>query len=174
MIDYTNYSDTHINISLYGILNAEFKPVRIVFRDDFNEADFQGNNQYVKIWCQDSRWISNCTNGETREYEYSINYYIRDLKHVDRISLAKSYSNFGERLNQILNHSRYYVSDGIYRWHQLTIDGSNSPVAVDDKDGEEISGLKVIEKTVNIVRQNNWADAQVEYDPALYDVARFG
>ena len=155
MITYTNYSDT-VNSSLYDLINGEFKPVRIVFADKFDESDFQGNNQYIRIWQEDNSWISDSTDGETREYHYSVNYYIRDNTHIDRISLPKNWSNFGERLGQLLHNSRYYAPSGTYKWHSLIVEGSDLPEKVVDEDDEELNGVRSINKDVYITRSNFW------------------
>ena len=173
MITYTNHIDS-VSASLYSLINGEFKPVRIVFAGDLNEADFQTNNQYIKIWCEDSAWISNSTSGETRTYEYSIKYYFRDTSKIDRITLPKNWSNFGERFNQLMAQNTALTLDNIYRWHSLTMDGSDLPVEVEDEDGDPIKGLKIIDKTLFITRANIWDENAVIYDPGKYDLARFG
>ena len=173
MITYTNYSDL-IDASLYYLINGEFKPVKVVFAEDYNEADFKGNNQYIKVWCQDSSWVSNNTAGETREYEYSVNYYIRDISKVDRIALPLNWINFGERLDQLLNQNKTLTLDVVYRWHSLMINGSNHPKKVEDAEGEVIRGIKSINKEVFITRTNEYNETDIIYEAGKYDIARFG
>lgn len=155
MITYTNYSDT-INASLYTILDGEFKPVKVKFKEMFDPADFEGNSHYIKVWCLNSEWVSNNTAGETRNYEYEIRYIINENQQIDRINLPKLWTNYSERMVQLLNNSRYYAPSDSYKWHELTISSFGFPMPVLDENEKEIDGLKSINARVNIYRSNFW------------------
>ena len=143
MITYTKNTDA-VNEGLYDIIQAEFKPIPVLF-----ESAYSANmpSECIVIWLEESRWLSNHSEGETREYEYSIKHLKTFDKEMDRNTLKLEFTNYGERLLQLLNTNRSY---GSTTWHHLTAE-LNVAGLVEDEENVYMNELMV-----TITRSNFW------------------
>ena len=146
MIAYTKNTDA-INEGLYDIIQAEFKPIPVLF-----QSDLHGPSEFIKIWLQENRWISNHSDGETREYEYLIQHIKTIDKDMDRNVLKLEFTNYADRMLQLLNNNRSY---GSTVWHRMTVEVIPAWV-LDEINEEPVENIYTNDFMVTITRGNFW------------------
>lgn len=151
MLTFTN-NENAIQEKLESITVAEFKPVKVVFEPKFNQEHL-GRGEYIRFWLNDDRQMSRHSDGETREYEFTVSYYINERSILNIETIKKIYTDRKERLKQLFNNN-YEIQSPSYVWHSLNAQSISYETAVEELEEEPLKGVKVINFIIVIIRSN--------------------
>ena len=155
MITYTNDAKSIID-ALYGILTGEFSDIYVVYEDQFN-PEYLGHQKYLRFFLAEDRNIEMVANGEVREYEIQFALYF-NLDHMQEREDFAIYTDYAERLKQLLHDNNNYAPASAYKWHDSRVQTIVYPVGIGEE--EEINGyenIKAIYITASITRSNFWS-----------------
>ena len=166
-ITYTNEIKT-IGDALYDIMYDELKPIPVILSNRFEAKELGQQGEYIRYWIGPSNTISYYSNGECREYEVNIYYYINQNRYRKGAFFDEVLSVKSEQLKRLLLDNRSYEPGDVYKWHYLVVNQPEYPLNVNEIDElEGYENIKVIHHQLNIHRDN---DLSVSRRSMLYNV----
>ena len=160
-ITYTNNAKA-VSDGLKKILLDEFTAtaaspnIDIVIDSKFDSGRLARKGEYIRIGLEGSSFISSISDGEDRDYNFTINYYLDSYKQKQR-EWEDYLSDRMEHIRKLIKNNEAYTSSGTYVWHEATIDNISKPMDIteaEDIEDEGLENIRVIKMDVKITRGN--------------------
>ncbi len=152
-VSYTNEMKTNISDPLEALLFAEFSPVGVVLENEFQASRISTRGEYIRYYFLSSTEVAKHSDGETRDYDIEIVYYLDTRVFRTGKAFDEVYSDRLERLKAVLDENRAYTSNSTYRWHNIVveIDPIQTVEELEDIEDELTMALRFL---ITITRSN--------------------
>ena len=155
MITYSNDAKSVID-ALFGVLKAEFNDMEVVYEERFT-PDYLNRSRYLRFYLSEDRGLEIVSNGEVREYDIEVAMYF-NLDHLQEREDFATYTDYAERLKQLLHNNNSYAPAGSYKWHDARLTTIMYPAAIADmEDVEHYENIRGVYATAIVTRSNFWS-----------------
>jgi len=111
-IEYINV-EKDISDQLLSIINTEFNPIEAVLEDKFQLQRLAERGEYIRVWPGSSDYVSHNSDGETRDYNYSVFHYFDTKRYRKRKDWDNLYSKRSARLRALMRNKHYHTTSEV-------------------------------------------------------------
>jgi len=158
---YSDFQGEIINPALHALMRNEFNTsgssiLDTRFYPDFELEYLAKRGEYIRWFANDSEFISGLSNGETRQYNYTITYYIDNAHQYVKKFFETMVTDRLERLTKLLVQNRTYEVSGAYKWHDCLVQNRSRLTRLNEVVEEAKDSIMFVEMQVSIMRTNTW------------------
>ena len=130
--------------------------IDVVIDNAFDSGRLARKGEYIRIGLEGSPFVSDSSDGETRDYEFTISYYM-DLYKQKQREWEDYLSNRMEHIRKLIKNNESYSPSDVYTWHKAVIKEIARPMSLfeaESIEGEGLENIRVIKMNVTITRGN--------------------
>jgi len=162
-VSYYSHID-EINKQIEYLLSGQFTEINVRCAPEFEDERLGKRREYIRYYYESDDLISRNTDGETRDFMFSISFYFQDFNKKDGFNSHVFYQL--DRLNWILcNEPTQNDTDDAYVWHDGRITGRERI--------QEVENLLEIRMTFVATKTCMWGTA-ANYAYGIYDFSDYG